>query len=765
MQNQNGGTQAQLEPNIDESVRYLEHLDEDADSWTLQTFHDGEGSGPDDFHAHCWQDSLQESAKKLQRDNNLGGGIYLTANRIEDGSSRKKANVKRIRCVYADLDGAPLEPVYQAELEPHLIVETSPGRYHIYWFVEPGLNCNEFEDIQSEIARRFDGDDVKTPERVVRLPGFYNRKDLEDDPRFDEPFQVRIHEENQVRRYTPDEIREAFKPEPDTHDLHTNNGHTNGALTDGFELPDEIEKGERNNTLTQYAGKIWTDSTSRDELVNKLEKVNEDRCSPPLDDEELEKIADSAERNFDPVPEPGDSDFSPKQFARHVVREERARGVLYARVVEQGTFYRYSADSGVWTQEDPEFIKGKLRYAGLEKRHSVNEVFEAFKHEVRDREHNERFDPGESPDKDHINFENGVLDWRTGDLKGHDPARYDQVQIPHEFDPDADCPQWRDALEDWINEEETRQFLQEYVGYCLIPDASRDRYVILTGTGKNGKSTFLEVIQELFGPDNCEGVPFRKLTDKAQFETKHLMGKLVNICAEIDANYIERTGPLKKIAAGEQLRGEHKHGKSFDFTPFCRLFFAANELPKARDKSEAWYRRMEVVPFPNRFDPDDPETDTELSAKLAGSDEHPGEIPGIINWAIEGLRRLEERGHFQTSDAMAEQMDKYQRKNDSVLAFVDDRLSITADTDDRVPAKALYRFYEEYCENAGLSPVAKNKMGNRLQDELSISTRRPWVDVCKKHGNWRCPEFDCEETGDNLEEKRRKVYVGVQYDG
>jgi putative DNA primase/helicase len=748
------GSCKDLEPDIDEAVLFLKQLDEDAGSWRFQVFFDGDGKEPDEFSAHHWQDTLQNSVKKLVRLNHLGAGIYLAVNRIADCDSRTKEDVKEIRAVHTDLDGVPLKPVYTVELEPHIIVETSPGHYQAYWFVEPGLDHpHEYEAIQGEVAHRLDGDDVKGPERVVRLPGFYNRKDLKDDPRLDEPFQIRIHESNPAKRYTPDEVRDAFKPEPKAKKLHSSNGHANDKLTEGFTLPEEIEKGERNNILTQYAGSIWTEETTHEELLSKLKKANQEHCTEPLPESEIESIVDSADRNFDPVPEPGDSDFSPTQFAKQVIRKERARGVIYARVVEQGTFYRYSAESGVWIKEDPEYIKGLLRTAGLEKRHVVNEVFEAFKHVVRDRKHDIRFDPGKSPDTDSINFENCVLDWRTGERKEHDPTRYDLVQIPHEYDPEAECPKWREALDEWINEPETRQFIQEFIGYCLIPDASLDRYVILTGTGKNGKSTFLEVVQEMFGRENCTGIPLHKLTNKPRFETKNIMGTLVNICSDIDAEYIERTGTLKKIVSGEQIRGEFKHGDSFDFTPFARLIFSANELPKARDKSEAWYRRMEVVPFPNRFDPDAPDTDPNLSEKLIN------EIPGVINWALEGLRRLEERGHFVTSDEMSDYMDDYQRKNDSVLAFVDDRLEITADADDRVPLKAIHRLYKSYCEDSGLSPVSRDKLGDRLKNELSLNCGRPWEQYCDECDRWNCDDSNCPGT---LEKKQRTTYYGVR---
>ena len=139
---------------------------------TFQTFDDSEAGNtvPQIFHG-----KLKEHYLELIKLNKDGAGIYVMVNE-GDGKGRKKENVKKVRAVFVDLDGAPLEPVRNARLKPHIIVESSPGKYHAYWFVRE-IKLSEFKEIQKSLAEKFGGDTkVNDLCRVMRVPGFYHRK-------------------------------------------------------------------------------------------------------------------------------------------------------------------------------------------------------------------------------------------------------------------------------------------------------------------------------------------------------------------------------------------------------------------------------------------------------------------------------------------------------------------------------------------------------------------------------------------------------------
>ena len=174
---------------------------------TFQTFDDN-AERKDSRLASILHGSLAEHADTLKHLNRLGAGTFVAVNET-DGQGRKRENIKSVRAVTLDLDGQPLDPVKQCALKPHVIVESSPGRYHCYWRVK-GLALDQFEDVQRAIAKRLDGDpDIAKLTHVARLPGFYHCKR--------EPFRTHIVEVNDLATYSAEEIVGEFPPETKAH--------------------------------------------------------------------------------------------------------------------------------------------------------------------------------------------------------------------------------------------------------------------------------------------------------------------------------------------------------------------------------------------------------------------------------------------------------------------------------------------------------------------------------------------------------------------
>lgn len=191
-------------PAIDlaEAGRFLTMLDEATDGFTFQTADDNKGRKNAALAGHP-HGSLERLAPTLARLNDAGAAVYVTVNET-DGKGRTKENITRVRAVFADFDGAPLAAPDAWGLEPHAIIESSPGKWHVYWFVD-GLPLVEFVPIMHAIAARFGSDpNVCDVTRVMRLPGFLHRKG--------QPFRSRIIHESGALPYTADVIRAVFPP-------------------------------------------------------------------------------------------------------------------------------------------------------------------------------------------------------------------------------------------------------------------------------------------------------------------------------------------------------------------------------------------------------------------------------------------------------------------------------------------------------------------------------------------------------------------------
>jgi RepB DNA-primase from phage plasmid len=170
-----------ITPDLDAARRFLQLLDPDAEAFTYQTFDDNPLKRG--HLARVCHGSLDEQAQRLIAWSNSGAGVFVMINE-GNGMARRAENVIRIRAVFVDLDGSPLQPVMAGPIEPHVVVESSPGRWHCYWIVD-GLPLDQFPLVQRAIADRFNGDgSVNDICRVMRLPGFAHRKA--------EPFLTRV---------------------------------------------------------------------------------------------------------------------------------------------------------------------------------------------------------------------------------------------------------------------------------------------------------------------------------------------------------------------------------------------------------------------------------------------------------------------------------------------------------------------------------------------------------------------------------------------
>jgi len=167
-----------LEPNLSVADEFLRVLDP-AGNFTFQTFDDDEMRKANHL-VTIRHGILKQHRQTLKAMNQSGAGIFVTVNET-DGNGRKTENVTRVRALFLDLDGAPLEPVLDAsrvaEIPPHIVVESSPGRFHVYWIVKD-VRLEEFESYQKALIKRFGGDPViHDLPRVMRLPGFWHQKD------------------------------------------------------------------------------------------------------------------------------------------------------------------------------------------------------------------------------------------------------------------------------------------------------------------------------------------------------------------------------------------------------------------------------------------------------------------------------------------------------------------------------------------------------------------------------------------------------------
>lgn len=253
--------------NLEEAARFLTRLDPEATRFTFQTFDDRKAADKQSkvsrALARVRHGTLAELASTLTGANEDGAGIYVALNET-DFKGREAGNIRRVRAVCVDLDNAPLEPVVDHTPPPHMVVETSPGRFQAFWIVD-GLELDEFTPIQLAIAAKFGGDPkVADLPHVFRLPGFLHNKG--------KPFLARIEHISDEPPYKAD----VFRGEQAAEQIEV------------------IEEGSRNTSLTSWAGVLRQRGLPAAALQDVLMTLNQHLCETPLEPGEIAAIAKSA---------------------------------------------------------------------------------------------------------------------------------------------------------------------------------------------------------------------------------------------------------------------------------------------------------------------------------------------------------------------------------------------------------------------------------------------------------------------------------------
>jgi putative DNA primase/helicase len=268
-----------------------------------------------------------------------------------------------------------------------------------------------------------------------------------------------------------------------------------------------------------------------------------------------------------------------------------------------------------------------------------------------------------APVSKYINVANGMIEWNSKivvDRLPHDPLYLSTVQLPVTYKVSAACPDF-DAFLAWAVAEDDIPRVWEIIGYLMMAGNPLQRAILLTGGGGNGKGVLLEVLAKLLGRDNCTSVPLHDFGEN-RFATAELLGKIANICGDIDATYIENTSRIKEITGEDTVMGERKGQDPFYFRPWCKMVFSANDIPASADSSRGWTRRFEVVHFPNT----PAVSDGQLKERLTTS----ASLSGIARKAILALRDLMARGDFAAGAARDDAHREFAEKSNVVLRWL-----------------------------------------------------------------------------------------------
>lgn len=704
-----------------------------------------------------------QTSAVIREDLNLQGyESYFTVNGFRDAPNAQKASCSNLTAFFVDIDGrkdpAELEAIKE-KLDPSFIIETQNG-YHIYWLLDEPIYKDEitteeweasvvqWERIEQAIVTELNADPVvKDITRILRVPGTWYWKKTGEQWRSgtDGVFKIKGLYKEPTNNYSMDAVEEIF---PTAHQEPLKVTDTKKPASkkvkqiadaekenffervndeypieqrDSFKKlitahPDAIPIGiGRNNALHIVACLMRQAGWTQEQAIKQIDKHGWYQMeTEPGGPQEISNTIQSAfggKYSYSYKNEVISFNMSPaenqkiQQAYTKVIKDRKEQDKIRFSNYEQeilakhpnlrkneiGIFFQYK--NGVYKMMSDQDMNDLILNGlyddmlwGYRTKRNVSDKIACLLSIIPMLKITD--------DKGYIaNVKNGLLNIHTKELMPHTPDFVSLIQYPVEYDPTAECPTWIECLSDWMDgpeKEDKTKVLQQFAGYCLSSSMLHDKALFMDGDGGNGKSTFIDTVGMVLGPDATSYIDLEGLY--GQYGLKGLIGKRLNIVEEVHGNYYQ-SNKLKKIITGEQVTIDIKYKDQFTFRPQAKFAFAVNGLPRIDDTSNAMERRILCLQFIGNYRKN-PNFRLRSSVGLLAQ-----ELPGILNWMIEGAISLASNGGFIETEEQKRMLAEYREENSSVEGFLSQ--CVVENEFASIDTVTLYEEYKKWSQTDG----------------------------------------------------------------
>lgn len=256
------------------------------------------------------------------------------------------------------------------------------------------------------------------------------------------------------------------------------------------------------------------------------------------------------------------------------------------------------------------------------------------------------------------------------------------------------CPtpvHWHEFLNSlWADDYQQIQLLQEWMGYCLLPDTAQQKLLLFIGPKRSGKGTIARTLTQLVGENNVVN-PRLSQFDK-EYGMWPLVGKTVAIIG--DARLSGRTDTAEIVETLLSISGEDKQTVNRKHMSYVhtrlrtRFTILSNAMPDLQDTSGAFHSRCLLLETKQSFEGrENKNLEQELLA----------ELPGILVWAIQGWARLRERGHFEQPESSKNALKQFEYLTSPMKKFIDEFCIVGSD--EWVNVDTAYGAYCDFCKS------------------------------------------------------------------
>jgi putative DNA primase/helicase len=659
------------------------------------------------------EDLSTEETRKQFSELNEKNGIYFIVN----SGGHKDAAITRYNAFFVERDKGSLDEHHAmldaAPVQTSARVETFKS-VHAYYFVDGDCTEADWRDIQARLIAYFDGDpNIKNPSRCMRLPEYDHVTYVSADNLSYK--RVEVVQLNQTRRYTVAEMKAAF-PMVESKEESPVKERENPAPTDsGFnswdELNDELRRlvkqaGKKNNSSGNYQMRCPAHNGKGDTSLFYNPRTGAVKCrnqcthaevllafglpekpsstsimfswrTPSPDDGTM--VADRGETLEllirTPTTDVGNAEclsalYSGTMRYCHTRRSWLLWDGVRWKVDSLGRAQKYAVDmvrarqQAAMDAEDFQIRNQVARWglsseniARVEAALKLARVIDPFATNI------DRYDANPLL----ATTTNGTLDLADGTFRQSDPDDYVTMQLGTSYEPGAKAPRWEKFLEEIFGkDDELISYIQRAVGYSLTGETKEEVLFLCYGSGANGKSKFLDVLTHLLG-DYAGAASFETFNagnrNEAGYDLAVLKGKRsVTVIETNEDRYLDEA-KVKAVTGQDVISCRFVYGNFFTYRPQFKIWMAMNHKPVIRGTDNGIWRRVHLIPFTQSFKGRE---DKDLIKKLLV------ELPGILNWALEGLRQWQEIG-LGMPKAVRDATEEYRHESDSIGQWIEER--------------------------------------------------------------------------------------------
>ena len=468
---------------------------------------------------------------------------------------------------------------------------------------------------------------------------------------------------------------------------------------DGIELP--IQNNEQTILLNQLKKIKHLNRLIQQEV---MEVLNKDFCATPLTKDELNNLLSISEEQL------LKQFFDKDKFLHNKLGDYIIESCNIKRDSISKELFYFDDKQHIYSN-DTDFITGYItKLCPSLKAYQIEETVKYIQRYLYDESVVFNSDPFK------VVFKNGILDIYTMKLEPMTPDNLESIKINCNYDPNAYSKTVDEFFDTATNGDKLiEQLLYEAIGYSMLKTNELQKAFILVGSGRNGKSTYLDLIKGVLGRENTTTVSFKDLANN--FRAAMLEGKLASLAGDISSQPITDSDLIKSISAGEDITIEQKYKQAQSKALFSTLFFACNKLPRTPDTSDGFYRRWCIIPFVANLS-----KITRVEGMMFKRDLLSQEsLDHVAYKAVQAIYRvLTTTNEFTEPQAVTDMLNNYKIDNSTVLSWHRDVHKDDINKLKNLKAGAAYVSYCKWCEEAGRSRSSQTTFKNSVKADLGV---------------------------------------------